>query len=207
MRSVSVRTVAKLIFISTTCLALLAAWVFYIGPMLGVWHIKRINSHLASLRDRAKASPPATNALNEMMRLMHSTDPWERSAAIGFLGQVGSGAEPAVDGLIQVLNGSDLYDARGAAHSLGEIGPGAKQAIPSLLKAVRTYPNADIGCFSATSLGQIADPDDSAVAAALEQASKNTNQLLAEGGTRALRALAARRQKTELTNGPAGGSR
>lgn len=197
----------KFIIISVAFLVSLAVLIFYVGPELGIRHIEQINSHLASLRDRAMATPSDTNALNEMIRAMHSTDRWERGAAIGFLGQVGGTAEPAVDGLIQALNGSDPFDARGAAQSLGEIGPRAKQAIPSLMQAVRTHPDADIGWFSATSLGQVADPNDSTVAAVLEHASKNPDLRMAEDATRALQALEARRHKLESTNGPAGRSR
>lgn len=199
--------VSKWILIVLLLLVSLATCVLFIGPRLAFWHAVHVRERLESLRDRAKANPPDTNALNQLIRSMHSRNIWERNAAIAYIGQVGGRAEPAVDDLIQALNGTDPYNQREAANSLGEIGPAARQAIPSLIKAVRTYPDADIGWFAAKSLGQIADPNDATVLTALEQGSKSTNRLMAEDATRALQTLAARGHKPESTNGPAAPSR
>jgi HEAT repeat protein len=92
------------------------------------------------------------------------------------LGQVGSNAEPAVDGLIEVLNSNDPFDTRDAASSLGEIGIGARRAIPALIKAVQQQAEEGSGFSAAKSLGQIANSNDTKVVTILTQAAKSSDE-------------------------------
>jgi hypothetical protein len=174
-----------------------AAYVLVIGPRLEISHRERINGRMSLLRDRVKANPSDTNALCMMVQSLQSKDSWEKVAAVAYLGQVGCRAEPATDGLIQALNGADLYAAREAAKSLGEIGPGARRAIPALTNAVRRHADADIGWFAAESLGQIADPDDAAVALLLKQAAASSDERMVYSANEGIEALKARRQNNE----------
>ena len=147
-----------------------------ITSRLAVQHVERNNERMAVLRDRVKANPPDTNALNSLILSVHSKDPFERVSAIAYLGQVGGHAEPAVDVLIETLNNSDPYDAREAASSLGEIGTGARRAIQDLKKTVQQHPDDGIGWFAAKSLGQIANSNDTEVVAVLTQAAKSSDE-------------------------------
>ena len=160
-----------------------------ITSRLEVRRVERINEQMAILRDRAKSNPPDTQALNSMISSLKSKDRWERGAAIGFLGQVGDHAEPAVDMLVEALNSTDPYDARGAADSLGGIGPGARRAIPALIKAVKQHDDADIGWFAAESLGHIANSNDTEVITVLTQATKSSDERMRFSANAGLQAL------------------
>jgi len=168
----------KVLLISFGLIVLLCAFVIEgsITARLEVRRVEHINDKMAILRDRAKANPPDTNALNSLNLSLHSKDSFERTAAIIFLGQVGSPAEPAVDMLVEALNSGDPFNAREAASSLREIGTGARRAIPALMKVVQQHEDTDIGWFAATSLGQIANSNDTEVVTVLTQATKSSDE-------------------------------
>jgi hypothetical protein len=183
--------------ISGVMLAVLVLFVLIIALVieeavtarLEVRRVEYINERMAALRDRVKTNPPDTNALNLLIRAVHSDDPWTRGAAIGFLGQAGSNAGPAVTELTKVLVSKNLFDASLAAGSLGGIGRGARQAIPALITAVRRHPEDGIGFFSAESLGQIADSNDVQVVAVLTQAAKSSDERMRNSANQGLAAL------------------
>jgi HEAT repeat protein len=147
------------------------------------------NQQMANLRDLARNSPPDVYAIRRLISATKSNDLVERNAAIGYLGQVGSNAVPAVGILIEALNGPDPFDAREAATSLGEIGSGARHAIPDLMKAVQEHPSEDIGWFAAESLGQICTSNDTEVVAVLTQAAKSTNERMRNSANEGLQKL------------------
>lgn len=184
-----------LILLVIIVVATVAFYKVVIEPRRVLERNEQINKQMAVLRDRAKLDPPDTEALNSLIRSLNSKVWFERTAAIGFLGQVGPHAEPAVGPLVEALNGNDLFGAREAARSLGGIGSGARRAIPDLIKAVQQHDDADIGWFAAESLGNIADPNDKSVIAVLEQASKSTDDRMKKSAIVGLSALESRRSK------------
>ncbi len=147
------------------------AWFFY-----RLDRPNRINKQMALLRDDARANPSGGKSLARLIDLTHSDDSFERTAAIAYLGEVGSNAEPAVDALTQALLGNDPFNAREAARSLGEIGPDARRAIPDLIKAVEQGSNGDVGWFAAESLGHIANLNDTNVVRVLTQATNSSDK-------------------------------
>ena len=149
----------------------------------------RINKQMSVLRDRAKAHPPDKEALDKMIKLTQSNDSFERTAAIAYLGQVGSQAAPGVDALIKALNGNDPFNARAAAISLGEIGPSARPAVPDLIKAVQDRQDQDVGWFAAESLGQIVTSNDVEVVAVLRQAVKSADERMRHSANEGLQEL------------------
>ena len=165
----------------------------FFGPRLSIDKAERLNKRMVFLRDRAMGSPPDTNALNELVNSLQSRNFFERIAAIGFLGQLGSNAAPATDALVQSLANGDPYAGREAAHSLGEIGPGAKRAVPALLNVLQQHATGDIAWFAAESLGSIADPADPTVIAALKQAAASSDALMRDSAQKGLDRLARRR--------------
>lgn len=161
-----------------------------------VQHVERNNERMAILRDRVKANPPDTNALNSLILSARSKDPLERTSAIAYLGQLGTHAEPAVDVLVEELKRSDPsnpseadFGVREAAQSLGEIGPGARRAIPDLIKAVQQHPEEGAGFSAAKSLGQIANSNDTEVVNVLTQAAKSSDERMRFGANQGLTAL------------------
>jgi HEAT repeat protein len=163
--------------------------VWLTGPSREIQRTTRINEHLNFLKDQLKANPSNSEVLHSMLELVHSSDPFERTAAIAYLGESGSAARPAVPALIEALKGSNGYDARAAAISLGQIGPGAKQAIPDLILAVAQYPNADVGWFSLESLGHIANSNDAVVVKILTKATNSSSQDMRFSANAGLQAL------------------
>jgi HEAT repeat protein len=159
---------------------------------LAFHHVERNNERMAIFRDRAREHPPDSKALNALILAVNSKDPFERTSAIAYLGQVGSNAAPAVKILIGALNSQDPYDAREAASALGEIGPGAMQAVPDLIKAVQNYPNEDIGWFAAESLGQITTSNNLEVIGILRQAAKSSDERMRNSANQGLAALGIR---------------
>lgn len=153
---------------------------------------EQVNKDMAILRDRIKANPPDTNALNSMVQMLKANDSFRRTAAVAYLGQVGSRAEPAVNAIVETLEGNDGFAAREAARSLGEIGPSAQRAIPALIKSVQQHGNEDIGWFSAESLGNIADPNDVSVVAVLQQAAKSSDERMRDSAVTGLHILESR---------------
>jgi HEAT repeat protein len=146
---------------------------------------------MKELADRARTEAEGGEALGEMISSLESQDHWQRYAAAAYLGKAGDKAKRATDALVSALLGPDRFVAREAARSLGEIGPGASRAVPALIEAVRKYPNADIGWFSAHSLGQIANPNDPAVTEVLDEATRGPESL-AYNARRALEKLEER---------------
>lgn len=146
---------------------------------------------MTNLKDLARNGPPnaSATAIRSLISAAKSKDPVERNAAIGYLGQVGSNAVPAVTVLIEALDSGDLFDAREAATSLGEIGSGARHAIPDLMKAVREHPNEDIGWFAGESLGQIATSNDAEVVATLRQAARSADEHMRHSANEGLKEL------------------
>jgi HEAT repeat protein len=154
----------------------------------------RINKQMADLRDRAKANPPDKEALNELINLTHSKDSFERTAAIAYLGEVGSRAEPGVDALIEALSENAFFSGNAAATSLGEIGPAARRAIPALINAVQKYPDEGTGWFAAESLGQIANSNDTEVIAVLTQAAISSDERMRNSANEGLEALGVKKK-------------
>jgi HEAT repeat protein len=181
----------KVVMVVVSLVALLLALLVAGGIMewLGFRRIERNIEHMAILRDRARRSPADSNALNALISAVDSNDRFERTAAIAFLGQIGSNAAPAVKVLIGVLNNHDPYDAREAASTLGEIGPGAMQAVPDLTRAIQNHPHEDIGWFAAESLGHIVTTNDVEVVATLKQAAKSSDELMRDSANEGLQAL------------------
>ena len=160
-----------------------------ITARLEVKRAERINQRMAILRDRAKANPPDTGALNSLIQSLKSGDSYEKTEAAAYLGEVGSHAEPAVDALVEILNGTDGFAAREAASSLGEIGTGARRAIPDLIKAMQQHPEEGAGFSAAKSLGQIADTNDTEVVTVLTQASKSSDERMRFSANEGLKVL------------------
>jgi HEAT repeat protein len=160
-----------------------------IPEWLGVHRIERNNERMAIFRDQAKRNPPEPKALNALISAVNSTDSFERTAAIAYLGQVGSNAAPAVKTLIGALNSQDPYDAREAANTLSEIGPSATQAVPDLINAVKNHPNEDIGWFAAGALGYISNSNDLEVVRILSQATKSSDERMRNSANQALSSL------------------
>ncbi len=159
------------IVIFLICVAVVSAIaLLLLGPRLAADRMERLDRKMMYLRERVKTNASDAEALDALMRAARSRNSFERTLAITYLGQLGSRGEPAIGLLIEALNGGDPYDARQAAQSLGEIGPSAKRAVPDLMRAMQQHLHSDIGCFSAESLGNIADPDDTRVQAALHAA-------------------------------------
>ena len=174
--------------------ALLSLVVFFLilESTTGWLNFKReedSNRYMAQLRDRARKCPPDASALSYLISVAKSKDSVERTAAIGYLGQVGSNAAPSVSVLIETLNGENPFDAREAATSLGEVGPSARRAIPDLIKAVQEHPSEDIGWLAAQSLGHIATSNDIKVVTTLKQAAKSPNELMRNSANEGLKAL------------------
>lgn len=185
------RFMRKVVIVFASFMALLLSFLVAgkIMERLGVYRIERNNEHMAILRDRARRNPPDPNALNALISAVGSSDPFQRTAAIGFLGQIGSNAAPAVKVLIGALNSQDPYDAREAANALGEIGLGAMQAVPDLIKAVQDHPNEDIGWFAAESLGHIVTSNDVEVVTVLKRAAKSSDERMSHSANEGLREL------------------
>lgn len=156
----------------------------------------RINKQMAALRDRAKAHPPDREALDKLIKLTQSNDSFERTAAIAYLGQVGSQAAPGVNALTRALNSNDPFNARAAAISLGEIGSGARSAVPDLIKAVKEHPNADVGWFAAESLGHIVTSNDVQVVDVLKQAAKSSDERMRHSANEGLQELGIKKGLT-----------
>ena len=180
--------------------------VIFIGTIIIIYRVaveprnelerhEQINKQMTLLRDRAKANPPDKEALNSLIKSLTSKDSFERTAAIGFLGQVGSRAEPGVDALIEALSGGNPFDAREAARSLGEIGPSAQRSVQALIQAVERHPDTDVGWFAAESLGSVADANDASVIKILEQAARTPDERMRKSATTALRILESNRSK------------
>ena len=170
----------------------IAFCILVAGTRSEIKRLERLRERMTALRDRAKRDPPDTNALELLIRYTQSKNRFERTAAIAFIGQVGSRAEPAVNSLIAALNGVDPYDAREAAQSLGLIGPRARQSIPALLQAVQQHTGEDIGWCAAEALGKIANTNDLSVIAVLQRAAQDPNPDMRHSAARALDALSTR---------------
>ena len=166
-----------------------------LGPRLEIARRHRINTYMQSLTERTRATPPDTEALNTLIRLLHSNDSFESTGAAIALGAVGGHAEPAVDALIETLESPNHYTAREASTSLGMIGPAAQRAVPALIKAMQQHSDRDVGWFAAESLGYIADPNDASVITVLEQASKSSDDRMRSSAVKGLHSLASRRVK------------
>lgn len=156
----------------------------------------QIDKDMGVLRDSARGNPADTNALNSMIQLLKAGDSFQRTAAVAYLGEVGSNAEPAVDAIVATLKGPDGFAAREAARSLGEIGPNAQRAIPALIMVVQQQENEDTGWFSAESLGNIADPNDVSVVAVLQQAAKSSDERMRHSAETGLQVLMSRQTAT-----------
>jgi HEAT repeat protein len=174
--------------IAMACILALA-YLWLTGPDREVQRTTRINEHMNFLKDQLKANPSNREPLQAMLQAVHSSDSFERTAAIGYLGEAGSAAKPAVPVIIEALNGDDGFSARAAAISLGQIGPAAKDAIPDLIRAVEQHPNEDIGWFSAESLGHVADSNDAIVVKLLTQATNSPDQDIRYSANKGLQAL------------------
>ncbi len=183
---------------------LAAAAVFWLFgmPRLGLARRERVNGQMKELVDRAKSSPPDSDALNLLIQKLSARDSFERYAAAANLGKVGPAAEPGVDALVVVLEGNDLYAAREAAISLGEIGPGARRATAALLTAIRRYPSADIGWFAAESAGKVASITNSEVEVVLTEAAGSTDSRMQHNARSGLESFQARRAAGEHSAKP-----
>jgi len=170
---------------------LFLAYVWLTGPGWEIRRTTRVNEHMNFLKDRLKANPSDREALEGMIEAMHSRDSFERTAAIGYLGEAGSAAKPAVPAIIEALTGSDGFNARAAAISLGQIGPAAKDAIPDLIRAIANHPNDDVGWFSAESLGHISSTNDADVMRVLMQATNSPYKDMKYSANAGLQALKA----------------
>lgn len=160
-----------------------------ISAQIRVSRIERNIKQMATLRDLARQNPPDEKAIDSLIAFVHSNDSVERTAAIAYLGQVGSNAVPAVGDLIKSLNGGNLYDAREAAASLGDIGHSAGAAVPSLMSAVKKYPETDIGWFAAKSLGYIVTSNDVEVVTLLQQAAQSSDGRMRHSALEGLQAM------------------
>ena len=165
------------------------AVLILLEPRMELARRRRINAQMQSLADRAKANPSDSDAVYSLVKALHSGDFFEKKSAAACLGQLGPNAVPAVPDLIEAAGGSDPYLARTAVLTLGEVGPDAGLAVPTLLRVMSDRQGEDIGCFAAESLGRIADPSDSEVKAALEDATKSRISQMRIFATRALRIL------------------
>ena len=131
--------------------------------------------------------------LDFIIRALESDKSHRRVQAATSLRQLGPLAAPAIDALITAAEGEDLYVQREAMRALGSIGPAAKPAVPLFINAIKSYPDRDGAWFAAEALGEVADPDDEFVTAALKEASQYERYQLPEFARRALLRLEERR--------------
>jgi HEAT repeat protein len=155
-------------------------------------HREQVIDRITKLRERASRDAGDQQAVDELIRAVRSSDPFERSVAARQLGMAGANAAAAVDVLAEALGGEDLNVARAAAASIGEIGPAAQRAVPDLIAAVRTQGERDIGWFAAESLGKVGDPRDETVRHALTEALSHPNDRMQARARLGLRSLDAR---------------
>jgi len=118
------------------------------------WRRTRVNKELMEFRDRLRTNPSDKEALAGLIGALDDPYHFSRSAAAGFLGQVGSNASGAVPALARAVNSKDTYLAGQAAFALASMGPAAKAAVPSLIEALRNG-NCTTGWNSAEALGNI----------------------------------------------------
>lgn len=80
---------AWIIPLIAVALILVLACLWLTGPSREIQRTNRINEHLNFLKDGLKANPSNSEGLHAMLELVHSSDSFERTAAIAYLGEAG----------------------------------------------------------------------------------------------------------------------
>ena len=163
-------------------------------PCLFVLNIECSYRHRVAVVERYKAlggraAGGDAGALAGLVDSLDEGSSFERTQAAAVIGGVGPAAAAATPELAKALEGPDLFLAREAALALGRVGPGASSAVPALLRSVARLPNADVGWFSAESLGLVADPGDPAVRAALTAALRSPVEQMRDSAAQGLAQL------------------
>lgn len=81
-------------------------------------------------------------AIDELIRMMDSSELDEKADAIVAVGEVSSGSSAGVDPLMRQLKVDDWHKSSLAASALGEIGAPAEKAIGALQKLVDESDNS-----------------------------------------------------------------
>jgi len=184
-----------ILFAAVLAASLAIAYDCAVGPGREYNGRETMVRRMSVLRDRAKSTPPDTQALQTLVQSLQSSEASVSTAAAMYLGEINDPA--SVDALVGALDrsgpSSDVELSAWAAKSLGNIGPDARSAVPALIQAARQNASRPTGWWSIEALGRIADPDDSAVITAMQQATASADEQMRQSAKAALDVLKSRR--------------
>jgi HEAT repeat protein len=194
------RVALVLTLIGTVALGLFLLWRIMESDSASIGR-HRTYRRLEALRIRAAANPLDTDAVDGLVEALRSASSFRRAHAAAQLGKLGPAAARATNALVDASNGSDHYVAREAVMALGHVGPAAGVAVPDLLRIMKEQPNEDTGWFAAEAVGRIAEPNDAAVIAALEAASRSNVSSMAARAKFGLEAMRSRANGVQSVDG------
>ena len=157
------------------------------GPDSPRWR-KAVARELQEAKSNVLKNVDAQDGMMRLRGAAKSSNSFERTYAVGTIGELGPKGADAMPELLEALQTEDLYVRREAAIAAGKMGAAGCQAVPSLIRLLH-FRESDSSIFAAESLGKLGSCALEAVPALRVAAQDSNPDLLKSAARKALNRL------------------